>query len=311
MAVESLKTLRRRLRSVKSIRQITKAMEMVAASKLRRAQTALMAARPYSAKLQELLSHLAGGELLAQNPLFQERTGNHKILVMFTSDRGLSGSFNVNIIKAAEALMKAEPETRWELICVGRKGRDYFARRRVPILDSVIGLGGKADLAEARRISQMLVDLYLAGRADAIVLLYSEFISTVVYRPQAAQYLPLTPQATGLIGAAELALMKRGAILINTARGKIVREAALYDALVSGHLGGAGIDVWESEPPANAALVSLPNVVATPHCGAHTVEAAERMGRLAVEGILDVLSGRRPAHLVNPEVWETEAGGRA
>jgi F-type H+-transporting ATPase subunit gamma len=173
-------------------------MEMVAASKLRRAQTALMAARPYSAKLQELLSHLAGGELLAQNPLFQERTGNHKILVMFTSDRGLSGSFNVNIIKAAEALMKAEPETRWELICVGRKGRDYFARRRVPILDSVIGLGGKADLAEARRISQMLVDLYLAGRADAIVLLYSEFISTVVYRPQAAQYLPLTPQALGL-----------------------------------------------------------------------------------------------------------------
>jgi D-3-phosphoglycerate dehydrogenase len=119
-------------------------------------------------------------------------------------------------------------------------------------------------------------------------------------------HLPLTPQTTGLIGAAELALMKRGAILINTARGKIVREAALYDALVSGHLGGAGIDVWESEPPANAALVSLPNVVATPHCGAHTVEAAERMGRLAVEGILDVLSGRRPAHLVNPAVW---AGG--
>lgn len=198
MAVESLKTLRRRLRAVKSIRQITKAMEMVAASKLRRAQSALMAARPYAAKLQELLSHLAGGEVLANNPLFKERAGNRKILVLFTSDRGLSGSFNVNIIKAAEELMRSEPQTQWELVCVGRKGRDHFARRKVPILDSVIGLGGKADLAEARRISSMLVEWYLADRADAIVLLYSEFISTVVYRPTSAQYLPLTPQALGL-----------------------------------------------------------------------------------------------------------------
>lgn len=198
MAVESLKTLRRRLRAVKSIRQITKAMEMVAASKLRRAQSALMAARPYAAKLQELLSHLAGGELLAHNPLFKERAGNRKILVLFTSDRGLSGSFNVNIIKAAEELMRSEPQTQWELICIGRKGRDHFVRRKAPILDSVINLGGKADLAEARRIARMLVDLFMEGRADAVVLLYSEFISTVVYRPTSAQYLPLTPEALGL-----------------------------------------------------------------------------------------------------------------
>lgn len=198
MAVESLKILRRRLRSVKSIRQITKAMEMVAASKLRRAQSALLAARPYAAKLQELLSRLAGGELFARNPLFQEREGNCKVLVLFTSDRGLSGSFNSNIIKAAEDLMKSEPETQWQLICVGRKGRDYFARRRVTIIDSLIGLGGKADLAEARRISAMLVEMFLTGQCDSIVLLYSEFISTVVYRPTAAQYLPLTPHALGL-----------------------------------------------------------------------------------------------------------------
>jgi F-type H+-transporting ATPase subunit gamma len=94
--------------------------------------------------------------------------------------------------------MRAEPQTQWQLVTVGRKGRDHFARRRTPILDSIIGLGGKADLGEARRISALLVDLFLAGRCDAVVLLYSEFISTVVYRPRAAQYLPMTPAALGL-----------------------------------------------------------------------------------------------------------------
>jgi phosphoglycerate dehydrogenase-like enzyme len=116
-------------------------------------------------------------------------------------------------------------------------------------------------------------------------------------------HLPLVPGTDHLIGAAELALMKQGAVLINTARGRIVDEEALHDSLVSGHLAGAGIDVWEKEPPVDSPLVKLPNVVAAPHCGAHTYEAAGLMGALAVEGILDVLAGRRPKALVNPEVW--------
>ncbi|MDI6871405.1 MAG: phosphoglycerate dehydrogenase [Bacillota bacterium] len=133
----------------------------------------------------------------------------------------------------------------------------------------------------------------------------------VVYRPWpdilreadfVSLHLPLCAETVHLIGRAELAAMKRGAILINTARGRIVDEAALYEALVSGHLAGAGIDVWEDEPPGDNPLVKLENVVATPHSGAHTYEAAELMGVMAVEGILDVLAGRRPVHLVNPEI---------
>lgn len=199
MAVESLKTLRRRLRSIKSIKQITRAMEMVAASKLRRAQATLMAGRPYAGKLQELLAHLASGSALKENPLFQEHgEDRRRILVVFTADRGLSGSFNANIIKRAEEMMRAEPDIQWQLYCVGRKGRDYFAKRQWPILDSVVGMGGLPDLGEARRIATRLQEIYLAGQCDSVWLLYSAFISTVVYRPTVVRYLPMTPESLGL-----------------------------------------------------------------------------------------------------------------
>ena len=198
MAVESLRTLRRRLRAVKNIRQITRAMEMVAASKLRRAQAVLMAGRPYAAKLQELLAHLAEGSALGEHPLFRERQGRRKVLVIFTADRGLSGSFNANIIKQAEELLRSEPETQWQLVCIGRKGRDHFRRRQWPILESVVGLRGHPELAEARRIATLLLDLYNAGRCDSIRLLYSAFISMVVYRPTLVRYLPMSPESLGL-----------------------------------------------------------------------------------------------------------------
>lgn len=198
MAVESLKTLRRRLRSVKSIRQITRAMEMVAASKLRRAQATLLAGRPYAAKLQELLAHLARGSVLSNHPLFQEREERCKVLVIFTSDRGLSGSFNANIIKYAEEFLRSEPQTQWQLVCIGRKGRDYFAKRQWPILDSVIGLRGQPDLPEARRLSEALQNLFLTGQCDSVWLLYSAFVSTIFYRPTITRYLPMTPESLGL-----------------------------------------------------------------------------------------------------------------
>ncbi|MGE5553031.1 MAG: phosphoglycerate dehydrogenase [Betaproteobacteria bacterium] len=119
-------------------------------------------------------------------------------------------------------------------------------------------------------------------------------------------HVPLSEETVNLVGRAELALMKPGAVLVNTARGRIVDEMALYEALTSGRLAGAGIDVWEEEPPLGNPLVKLPNVVATPHAGAHTYEAAQLMGNMVVEGILDVLAGRRPANLVNAEVWSDE-----
>lgn len=198
MAGESLKDLRRRVRSIKNIRQITRAMEMVAAAKLRRAQGVLMAGRPYAAKLLELLAHLAEGSRLGEHPLFAAREGNRKILVVFTADRGLAGAYNTNVIKRAEELLRSEPGTDWQLVCIGRRGLDYFQRRNWPIIESVTTLGGRADFEEARRIGELLVRMYESNQVDQVLLLYQRFISTVVSRPTVVQYLPLTSEALGL-----------------------------------------------------------------------------------------------------------------
>ncbi|MCE5230957.1 ATP synthase F1 subunit gamma [bacterium] len=195
MAVESLKTLRRRVRTVRNIKQITRAMEMVSAAKLRRAQATLLAARPYARKLQDLLARVAASSTVAGNPLFHERPGKRRVLVVFTSDRGLAGSFNVNIARTAEEQMRSEPDAQWRLICIGRRGRDYFTRRGYDVIDSVVGLGGQADSQQATRLADRLREMFLAGEADTIDLLYARFISTVVNRPMVVQFLPMTPEA--------------------------------------------------------------------------------------------------------------------
>ncbi|HOR29732.1 MAG TPA: ATP synthase F1 subunit gamma [Candidatus Sumerlaeota bacterium] len=195
---ESLKVLRRRVRSIKNIKQITRAMEMVSAAKLRRAQATLMAARPYAAKLQELLAHVASSSVIEEHPLFQPREGNRKTLVLFTADRGLAGSFNTNLIKKTEELLRGDPAAKWELVLVGRRGRDYFQRRSWPVARSWIGLVGQADDGLARELANYLLERFLRDETDQILLVYSSFISTVVYRPTVAQYLPLTPEALGI-----------------------------------------------------------------------------------------------------------------
>ncbi len=198
MAVESLKTLRRRVRSVKNIKQITRAMEMVSAAKLRRAQATLMAARPYAAKLQELLARVAGSSTAEDHPLFREPEGNRRILVIFTADRGLAGSFNVNLARRAEEVLRSDPAAQWQLVTIGRRGRDHFGRRGWSIIESVLGLRGQADSVEAGRLAQVLLDRFLAGEADRIDLLFPRYISTVVSRPTLVQFLPMTPEALGL-----------------------------------------------------------------------------------------------------------------
>ncbi len=117
---------------------------------------------------------------------------------------------------------------------------------------------------------------------------------------------PLTPETKGMVGRRELALMKKGSYVINTARGGIVDEQALYEALYSGHIAGAALDVWEVEPPDPASpLLHHPNLVATPHFAGTTEESLCRVGITAVEEVLTVLQGQRPKYPVNPEVWET------
>lgn len=197
MAAESLKDLRRRLRSIRSIRQITRAMEMVAAAKLRRVQTRLEAGRPYAAKLQELLAHLSASTSTEAHPMLRpmpEGGGRRKLLVLFTADRGLCGSFNANLIGAAEQSLTQAPRAEWDLVCVGKHGRNHFARRGWNIVHEIIGLHGEPDLDHARRLAGLLEEQYRSGQYDSIWLLYAEFRSTVSNQPRVVAYLPMGPE---------------------------------------------------------------------------------------------------------------------
>lgn len=285
---ESLKVLRRRVRSVKNIGKITRAMEMVSASKLRRTQGILMAGRPYAGKLQELIAHVAGGSA-SEHPLFQPREGSRKLLVLFTADRGLCGSFNTNLINQAERLMKSEPETQWELVCVGKRGIDYFGRRRWPIVNKVVGLGGQPDSDEARRIADYVLKRYENNEVDKVLLLYSSFISTVRYLPTLAQYLPMTPEALGLDEAVE---KKSGA-----QRNYIMEPSpeALFDSLLPRYLSSKiYISMAETNTSEHSArMIAMNN--ATKNCKELSTDLTLRMNRARQDTItkelLDIVGG--------------------
>lgn len=198
---ENVKVLRRRLRSIRNTKQITRAMEMVSAAKLRRAQHVLMAARPYAGKLQELLGHLAGSAD-ADHPLFHKRELRHRLVVVVTADRGLAGAFNAQIIKRAEAMLR-NATVPVSLGIIGKKAFDHFKNRGVSIAFSVPDMGGRVSASRTRKVTETLQRMFLDGEVDEIVLLYNRFISTIVYRPTEEQLLPLEPEALlGLAGDA-------------------------------------------------------------------------------------------------------------
>jgi F-type H+-transporting ATPase subunit gamma len=202
MPKASLRDIRKRIASVRSTRQITKAMKMVAAAKLRRAQENILATRPYAAKMLEVLRSLAARTSPDAHPLLYRREPRRIELVVFTSDRGLCGAFNMNLIQKAERFVEEEKTGAESLTLsfIGRKGRDYFRKKKVTIRQEYINLFGKVDYPLAARIGQDLGKSYVAQRVDAIYLLYSEFKSAIQQRVVLEKVLPLAP---GLLKEAE------------------------------------------------------------------------------------------------------------
>jgi F-type H+-transporting ATPase subunit gamma len=190
---ENKKAVARRIKAVKSTQQITKAMKMVSAAKLRRAQEKVLAARPYARELAKTLGRLVKGGAGANHPLLAQRTGTPTVLyVVFTADRGLAGSFNVNIIRKAANTMKADARPL-KLVAVGRKGRDFFRKRGVEPILEFTGLGEEPGFSLARDIVNKLVALYLNGEVDEVRLIYTEFVNAVTQRPVEVQLLPVVP----------------------------------------------------------------------------------------------------------------------
>jgi F-type H+-transporting ATPase subunit gamma len=192
----SLLDMRRRIKSVKNTQQITKAMKMVAAAKLKRATDRVTAARPFAKKMSEVLGALSAriGDDFS-HPLLDARGDEKYLVVLVTADKGLAGAFNANIIKAAQAFMKESEGKSIEMLPVGRKGRDFFKRREITFLEEYVGLTGKGriEYSEAVEIAQKVIRAFTEDESiDKVFLVYSEFKSVLSQKPEVQQLLPIS-----------------------------------------------------------------------------------------------------------------------
>ncbi len=195
----SLKAIRKRITSVRSTQQITKAMKMVAAAKLRRAQEAVVRSRAYAAKLREVVAGLASEASLREHRLVRVRDAETRVLlVVLTADRGLCGGFNANLIRRSDAFLGRDGGTP-SLAVVGRKGFDYYKKRAVEIREQYIGIAGRLPSELARELGDRVVALFVAEEVDAVYVLYSQFRSALSQVPTIERVLPIeTPrQAEG------------------------------------------------------------------------------------------------------------------
>jgi F-type H+-transporting ATPase subunit gamma len=189
----SLIDLRRRIRAVKNTQQITKAMKMVAASKLRRAQERVMSARPYAVQMHRVLGSVASRVDPSIHPLLtvrEPKADSRTLVIVVTADKGLCGSFNTNVIKAAGHFV-VESKQPCTLGLVGRKGKEFFSRRGFEVLFEQVGIFQKLRYEDARGIAQTAMDAFLEGQVDRVMLIYNEFRSVMTQRVVVDQLLPI------------------------------------------------------------------------------------------------------------------------
>jgi F-type H+-transporting ATPase subunit gamma len=202
--------MRRRIKSVKNTQQITKAMKMVAAAKLKRAQDRVTAARPFAQKMSEVLTGL-GAKVADElsHPLLDPRGDEKYLVVLVSADKGLAGAFNANVIKATQAFLSENAAKSTELIAVGRKGRDFFKRRAVEITDEYIGLtgSGQVNLQDSLDIARKIIERFTEDTTiDKVFLVYTEFRTVLSQKPIIEQVLPVphdSNESPGSVAQAE------------------------------------------------------------------------------------------------------------
>jgi F-type H+-transporting ATPase subunit gamma len=241
----SIQDLRRRLRAVKSTQQITKAMKMVAAARLRRAQERVTAARPYTKKMTQILGDLSQRAADFQHPLLTGRgdageavTGKSRIvLALVTADKGLCGAFNTNLIKAANTFLREHASEEIELVLIGRKGNDFFSRRATKIRRSHLGITGtgKVNSTDATEIAAQLIADYTneENQIDKVYLMFGEFKSALVQKPVVEQLLPIgtLPEADAAESSGDYIYEQRAAEIFDILLPKLV-ENRVYQALL-------------------------------------------------------------------------------
>lgn len=197
----SLIDIRRRIRSVKNTQQITKAMKMVSAAKLRRAQDRAVASRPYAGMMTRVLSNVAsaaaGNEEASRLPLLQVREERRIHLVVVTADRGLAGAFNTNLLRRTQRFIDEHSGVQFGYDLIGRKGRDYFRRRNYPISGEYIGIIDRPTIEKAREIANKMIDLYSKAEVDAVYLAVNEFKSVMAPNIVLRKILPVEVPESG------------------------------------------------------------------------------------------------------------------
>ena len=194
----NLKDIKRRIRSVKNTQQITKAMKLVSASKLRKAQQAILKTRPYAIKMKDVLHHLAARCNHDLHPLLDVREGNRHLLLIITADKGLCGGFNGSIIRKTAQHLKDNAQIESSLIIAGKKGNDVFRNRPVNIMQDIIGWTKDFDYLKAQAIGDNLATLFSEKKVDKVSMIYNEFKSVMQQEIVVEQLLPVVPEKMAL-----------------------------------------------------------------------------------------------------------------
>ena len=202
----SLLDFRRRIRSVKNTQQITRAMKFVAAARLRRAQEAAIAARPYANELARLLRSIMARIDEPEHALLAKRPEERVLAIVLTGERGLAGAFNANILRKANEFLRANKDKKLSLIPVGKKGRDSLKRAGFTFAAEYINVLAKVEFGTAREIAKIAADLYANGEIDAVYLIFSEFKTVVTANLKAEKLLPVEPETAANETSAEQAV---------------------------------------------------------------------------------------------------------
>ncbi|HVF85554.1 MAG TPA: ATP synthase F1 subunit gamma [Abditibacteriaceae bacterium] len=206
----SVRDIRRKIRVVKNISQITQAMKMVAAAKLRRVQERVEKGKPYSQTMAELVGTLAPHVREFNHPLLDNRPVGAIGVVVIVADKGLAGSYNSNLLRVAHSFIdektremqnvapdvRANRERPVQLVTIGRKATDYFTKRGYPVVQNFMSIGVEAPYEQVRAASNAITTLYLTGQVDEVYICYTEFINTISQRPQAVKFLPIEPPSS-------------------------------------------------------------------------------------------------------------------
>jgi F-type H+-transporting ATPase subunit gamma len=206
----TLRDIQRRIRSVQSTQKITKAMKLVAASKFRRAQERILAARPYATKMDALMGSLVGRAGDETHPLLARRDTGRKRLVIITADKGLCGAFNSNILRESLRFLRGAAEASVTLVVVGKKARDFYRRRQFSVKTEMLGFFDRLAYSHAQELAGGLMRDYLAAEVDEVHLIYNEFRSVAVQRPVRQQLLPIEAEPEADAGPQEEYLYEPG-----------------------------------------------------------------------------------------------------